>query len=183
MTNKDKNMNTNNDRVLVARVASAHGIKGLVKMQSFTANPDDFADYSPLFDENGNDVEFEIVGEAKGQFLVQIEGINNRNDAEDLKGMQIFTSRAGLGDLDEDEYFLSDLVGLNIVDSENKVYGKVVKVSNYGSCDLLEVKTENGKSFLVPMIEEKVELIDFDNDQIVVADIAELLSLGGIKDE
>ncbi len=180
--NNEKAIIAIHDRVLVARVNSAHGIRGLVKVQSFTANPDDFATYEVLVDENNNPLNFQIVGEAKSMFLVQFDQVNTRNQAEELKGLNIYTSRESLGELDDEEFFLNDLVGLNIIDENNKKYGLVDKVVNYGSCDLLQVKTSNNKSFLVPMTEEKIKLIDFDNDQIIVNNIKELLDLGGIKE-
>ncbi len=177
-----KENTANENMVLVARVTAAHGIKGLVKVQSFTATPSDFVNYAPLFDDNGNTVEIKVSGEAKGQFLVQLAGVTTRNDAEVCKGMNIYANRDNLGDLEDGEFFMNDLIDMDIADVDGNVYGTVNKVLNYGSCDLLEVKSNQGKTFLVPVIEEKVEMIDFENNQVIVNDIAELLALGGIKD-
>ncbi len=183
MTSRNKNTMNDTNMVLVARVTSAHGIRGLVKVQSFTSIPEDFANYSPLFDENGKEVDIKISGEAKGMFLAQVNGITTRNDAEDIKGLSIYANRDSLGDLEDGEFFLNDIVDLDIADSEGKIYGTVEKVVNYGSCDLLQVKSKSNKTFLVPMIEEHVELIDFDNNKVIVHGVKQLMELGGIKDD
>ena len=172
--------NSNMDIVLVAKVVAAHGIKGLVKVQSLTHYPEDFMEYTPLQDKSGNVLSFSVTGETKGMFMAQFEGVDTRDDAEKLKGLDIYALRTNMGELAEDEIFANDLIGMDIVDADGKAQGQVVNIVNYGSCDLLDVRFGD-KSYFIPYLEEHITLVDTDNNKIEARDIEGFLELGGVK--
>ena len=101
------------DLVLVGVVTAPHGVRGLVKVKSFTEEPSDVVAYGALSDQTGRKTfRLDIVGEAKGQLIVRMDGIADRNAAEDLKGQKLYIHRSALPETEEDEFYHADLIGL-----------------------------------------------------------------------
>lgn len=139
------------DRVLLGQIGAAHGIKGEVRIKSFTNAPLDIITYGPLTT-NRPDLTIIIKNSrlSKGLVIASIDGISDRNQAETLNGVELFTEQKNLAEIsDDDEFYYSDLIGLEARDVDGKVIGQVASIDNYGAGDILEVKLANGKTELL----------------------------------
>ncbi len=162
MTNKTKQ----NELVCVASIATVHGIHGVVKVKSFTQNETDFASLGTLCDKQAKRFfDVEIVGQNKGLYLVKIDGINDRTTAEALRGVELFVERSQLPDLQEDEFYFQDLVGMTAKTPEGEVLGLVKAVYNFGAGDILEIE---GIADFVAFSEQNVPEIDMINKVMTV---------------
>ena len=133
----------NKNLIPVGVIANVHGIRGLVKVKSFTADPDSLFDYTPLLNKDGDVVEIEKSGTAKGMYLAKINGISDRNDAELLKGNELFITPDQLPELEDGSYYNNDLIGLDVMDTDSNKIGTVINMHNYGAGDLVEVKFDS----------------------------------------
>lgn len=126
-------------------ITGVKGIRGEVKIKSFTEDPEDLTAYGPLYDASGKTVfKIKTVGLAKGQLVARIKDVSDRNQAEALKGTELFVSRDKLPDVDdEDAFYYADLIGLKVVlQDDGSLFGKVVQVHDFGAGDMLEVQKE-----------------------------------------
>jgi 16S rRNA processing protein RimM len=157
--------------VCVAQVATAHGVRGALRLRTFTEDPASVAAYGPLLDEKGRELfSVRVIGAAKGGVLVKAEGVETRDDAEALRGLRLYIPRDRLPEPeDEDEFYLSDLVGLEAVDAAGAPRGRVVTVQNFGAGDLVEVRGPDGETFYVPFTREAVPEVDVKGGRVVIA--------------
>ena len=129
-------------RVLVGAISGAHGMRGLVRLKSFTAEPADIGSYAPLEDEAGTPVRLGLTGgQAGGALLARIEGTEDRTAAEAMKGTRLYVPRSALPEPDEDEWYHADLVGLSVCDEEDRPLGTVRAVLDHGAGDVIEIET------------------------------------------
>src|SRR3954467_15447493 len=106
-------MSAQDKRVCVGVITGAQGVRGAVRVKSFTAEPEDVASYGPLEDERGERrFALRLVGSAKGVLIAMIAGIDDRDRAEALRGVRFYLPRAALPPTDEEEYYHADLIGL-----------------------------------------------------------------------
>ena len=129
-------------RLCLAVIGAAHGVRGAMKVKTFTETPQDLAAYGPLTDETGERV-FVITScqPAKGGARITIDGVSDRDAAEALKNMRLYVARDSLPALaDEDDFYHSDLIGLNVCDDEGAKIGRVLACHNFGAGDLLEIR-------------------------------------------
>jgi len=156
--------------VVMGVITAAHGIRGEVKLKSFTANPEDIAAYGPLLIENGPRVARILsLKPARGQFIARLEGIDERTAAEALKGKKLKLERARLPEPEEEEFYYSDLIGLKAVDGAGRELGEVAAVHDFGAGDLLEIRPRGGgKSFFLPFTREAVPEIDIAGGAITI---------------
>ena len=161
---------TAEDRVCLGVVAGAHGVRGLLKIKSFTAEPLDIGAYGPLSDAKGQRrFDPEIKGRVKESVLVAFAGVTDRDQAQALRGTRLYVSRSVLPEPeDEDEFYNTDLIGLRVEDGAGKVLGSVKAMHNFGGGDLLEVQPAEGKSWLVPFTKLAVPVVDLDQGRVVV---------------
>jgi 16S rRNA processing protein RimM len=147
--------------VLIGRITGAHGIRGEVKLQSFTAEPEAIAAYGALRTDRGETVAIERLRPQKQGFIATLKGVSDRNRAEALGGTELFVDRAALPEPRSDENYVHDLVGSAAVTRDGTEFGKVVDVVNYGAGDLLEIARPDDKvSILVPFSDAFVPEID-----------------------
>lgn len=132
--------------VHVGTISGAHGIKGEIKLRSFTANPKAIADYQPLSDaKNTREFRFTIIGVVKDQLIAKVEGINDRNAAELLRQTELYAPRERIpSPQHEDEVLLEDLIGLQARLSDGSIYGNILAVMNYGAGDIVEIAPAKG---------------------------------------
>lgn len=152
-------------RVCLGRASGARGLKGEVRIRTFTEDPLAIGSYGPLEDEAGErSFEIEKVTAAKEGVIARLKGVTSREDAEALKGTEFYVARDRLPDpLDDSEFYHADLVGLVAVSADGAALGTVVAVQNYGAGDLLEVRpATGGNTVLVPFTQEIVPDIDRD---------------------
>jgi 16S rRNA processing protein RimM len=161
------------DRVLLGVVAAPHGVRGLVRIKSFTDDPMAVAAYGPLSDEAGKKVyRVEALSAARGAILARIEGVADRTAAEALRGLRLYVERKRLPDAGEREWYEADLVGLAAVGRDGKDWGKVVAFHDFGAGSVMEV---SGGAML-PFTDEAVPEIDVEGGKLVIDPPAGLLA-------
>ena len=158
------------DRICVAQIGGAHGIRGEVKLKSFTTDPLAVKDYGPLASEDGAlELEIEAVRPAKGHLVARLRGIVDRNAAERLTNLKLFIPRDRLPPAADDEFYHVDLVGLAAEAADGTRLGTVVAVHDFGAGDILELQPEVGKATLmVPFTDTFVPRVDIAGGRIIV---------------
>ncbi|MGD1933414.1 MAG: ribosome maturation factor RimM [Candidatus Phaeomarinobacter sp.] len=145
--------------VLLGAIAGAHGVRGDVRVKTFTDDPAAIGDYGPVHTEDGRVFSLKVTKPVKGGMAAKLDGVTDRDQAEALKGTRLYVSREALGepgvDDDGDEaYFHADLVGCVLVSEQNEEIGRVTAVHDFGAGDLLDVLRSDadgaGKPVLVP---------------------------------
>lgn len=127
--------------IRVGLITGAHGIRGEVKLRSFTADPPAIAGYSPFYTARGATVEIARLRPQTDGFIASLKGVTDRNAAEALRGTELFVARDRLPEPDDGEVYLGDLVGRAVHDGERRL-GEIIAVANFGASDLLEVAIE-----------------------------------------
>jgi len=156
--------------ILLAAVMGAQGLKGEVKVKTFTASPDALPRYGKLHARDGRTFTITAFRSPKqGEAVIAFAEVKDRNTAEALKGTELFVSRDALPEPDEDEFYHADLVGLEARDSEGRVIGKVVAVHNFGASDVIELARSDGDSVHLAFTRETVPVIKIAEGYIVVA--------------
>ena len=162
-------MGTPRDQVLVGVIVGAHGIKGEVKLKSFTSDPLSIGRYGPLHSTSGQQFEITKLKATKDDFIASLKNVNDRNEAELLKGVELFIAREKLPKLKTHETYAHDLMGLDVVLESGGKLGKLVGMPNYGAGDLLEVAVDgNTDTVLIPFTNAFVPQNDFTNGKIIV---------------
>jgi 16S rRNA processing protein RimM len=157
------------DQVLVGVIVGAHGIKGEVKLKSFTSEPMSIGRYGPLQSSSGQQFEITKLKAAKDDFIASLKNVNDRNEAEALKGVELFVARQKLPKLNVHETYAHDLMGLDVVLENGSKLGKLVGMPNYGAGDLLEVDVDgHSETVLIPFTNAFVPQNDFSNGRITV---------------
>jgi 16S rRNA processing protein RimM len=166
-------MAVGNNMICVGMIAGVHGVKGLVKLQSFTEPFDALADY-PVLDENGTPISLQIMPQPGGKLLGQMPGLTDRTEAEKLRGKRLYVQREDLPEPDEGEYYHTDLIGMEARSADGAVLGQVLALHNFGASDIVEIGTKGAKSFMVPFTDAFVPEVDVDARFIVVAAFEEV---------
>ena len=141
------------DLVLVARFGAAHGVRGEIRLKSFTGEPEAIAYYSPLYDQSGTRsfVLTYLRHVRDDMFVARVEGVTSRSDAEALTNLDLHVDKAQLPPAEDEEFYHSDLIGLAAVLEDGTRLGDVLNVLNFGAGDILEVKpTTGGETLLYP---------------------------------
>jgi 16S rRNA processing protein RimM len=162
-----------NDMILVAQFGAAHGIKGEVRLKTYTQDPMAVADYGPLVAPDGRRFEIEAMRPAAGSsspdmLVVRIKGVRDRNAAEALNRLELSVPKDALPPADEGEYYHADLIGLRAFTLTGEELGTVIGVPNYGAGDLIEIAPPRGQTILVPFTDPSVPEIDVAGGRIVV---------------
>ncbi len=165
--------------VLMAVVGAAQGLRGEVRVKAFTADPLALGEYGNLRSMDGRVFEVLDIREAKNVVVVRFRGINDRNAAEALNGLELYVEREAFPDeeLDEDEFYYADLEGLEVYDGDGQHYGAVTGVYDFGAGDLLELKGPGKRPVLIPFSEAAVLEIDLEASKMLIDPIA-----AGLKD-
>lgn len=164
-------------RVCVGRIAGAHGVRGEVRIASYTDDPHDIASYGPVSDEDGTR-QFTIKPGrmAKSHLVARIEGIDDRNAAEALRGVTLYVSRAALPEPDDEEFYWEDLVGLRAETTGGELLGSVLSVQDYGAGVMLEVGESLRLATLVPFTRDIVPSVDLGAGRLTIDPPVGLLS-------
>ena len=167
----------NNDRICVGVIGAPHGVRGLVRVKSFTETPEDVAAYGPLTDGQGRQVVLTVTGHAKGMIVCRVDGITDRDGAAAIKGERLYVARAALPPTgDGDEFYHADLIGLTVETADGEPVGSVRAVHDFGAGDVLEViSAEDSRAVVLPFTREVVPEVDIPGRRIVVAPPAGLL--------
>ena len=157
------------DRVIVGRIGGAFGVKGEVRVKSFCADPAAIADYAPLTTDAGRTfAQMVLTGQASGGFTARLDGVVTKEEADALRGTDLYAERTALPSLPDDEYYYADLEGLEVVDTGGAALGTVARVVDHGAGDLLEVTVPGqAETVLVPFTHEVVPTVDLTAGRIV----------------
>ena len=162
------------ERFKIGKIVGAFGIRGEVKVYPYTDRPERFRELETVL---AGDEEFRVRGVRyqKNLVLLRLEGVEDRNQAEALRNRYLTIDREHLRELDEDEYFVFDLIGLEAVDTEGKHIGRVTDVIQNSAQDLYEIEVDSGNRYLVPAVYEIVTDIDINSGIMTIKPIPGLL--------
>jgi 16S rRNA processing protein RimM len=157
-------------RVCVGQIGAPHGVRGEVRLRSFTAEPDAITGYGPLETEDGRVFEIESLRPAKDHFVATLSGIGDRDAAEKLANLKLYVPRERLPALIEtDEFYHADLIGLAVFNKAGEQLGTVLAVHNFGAGDLIEVRlAAGGKTEMIAFNERNVPSVDIAAGRVVI---------------
>lgn len=155
--------------ICVGSLSGAYGVRGEVRLKSYCAEPSDIADYNPLSDADGlRQFNVTLVRPIKGGYAARVSGVSTKEDADALRGTDLFAPRDRLPSLPDDEFYHADLIGLDVVDTGGVLLGKVKTVQNHGAGDLLEIHGPGMKNtVLLPFTQAAVPTVDLAGGRIV----------------
>jgi len=155
--------------ICVARIGAAHGVRGAVKLWTFTEDPLAVKHYGPLATKDGTR-QFEVTHarEAKGHLVATLKGIATRDEAERLNGVELYIARDQLPETDEDEYYHADLIGLAAVTAADAPIGRVIAIHNFGAGDIIEIAPSHGSTMLLPFTNAVVPTVDLAGGRVVI---------------
>jgi 16S rRNA processing protein RimM len=171
-------MTTEKDRVCMGVVGAPHGVRGAVRIKSFTDEPEAIGRYGTLEDESGaKRFALRVIGNVKGDGMViaTLSGVGDRDQAGAHRGLRLYAPRAALPPTEEDEFYHADLVGLTAMLDGGEQLGKVVAVHDFGAGDMLEIARAKGQPVLVPFTRAAVPVVDLAAGRVVVDPPAGLL--------
>jgi 16S rRNA processing protein RimM len=170
-------MNGQQKRVCLGVITGAQGVRGAVRIKSFTADPADIAAYGPVEDESGERrLDLRLVGAAKGVLIAKLHGVDDRDRAEALRGLRLYLAREALPPPGEDEYYHADLIGLDAALVDGTPIGRVRAVHDFGAGDTLEIDRPEGPPVMVPFTRAIVPIVDLDAGRLVLDPPPGLLS-------
>ncbi|MGE5504118.1 MAG: ribosome maturation factor RimM [Actinomycetota bacterium] len=157
------------ERVCVGAVVGAHGVRGAVRLKSFTEHAADIGRYGPVEDESGERrFKVKVTGEAKGLVIATLAGVTDRDAAEGLRGTRLYVPRERLPRTEEDEFLYTDLVGLAAEGLAGERLGTVKAVADFGAGEVLDIALVGGGSLMVPFTKAAVPVVDVAGRRLVV---------------
>lgn len=156
-------------KICVGQFAGAHGVRGLVRLRSFTEDPEAIFGYAPLLDETGKRA-FKMTPKStiRDMFLVNVDGVKDKEAADSLRGDKIYIPHELLPQTRKGEYYEADLIGLRAVDESGKEYGKVRGVFDHGGGPFLEIGASSKDSFMLPFRDAFVPKIDLEEGVLAI---------------
>jgi 16S rRNA processing protein RimM len=155
--------------ICVARIGAAHGVRGEVKLWTFTQDPLAVKAYGPLRTKDGAR-QFEVTHarQAKDHLVATFKGVTTRDEAERLNGIELYVAREKLPATDEDEFYHADLIGLTAVTAADAPLGRVVAIHNFGAGDIIEIAPPQGATMLLPFTNAVVPAVDVAGGRLVI---------------
>jgi len=172
-------------RVLLGVVAAPHGVRGLVRIKSFTEDPMDIASYGALSDESGKKAyRVEALSVVKDAVLARIEGVADRTAAEAVRGLRLYVERSALPATDGQQWYEADLIGLAAVGRDGRDWGKVMAFHDFGAGRTMEISggSASRNSVMLPFTDEAVPEVDVEGGKVVVDPPAGVLAGGEAKE-
>jgi 16S rRNA processing protein RimM len=156
-------------QICVARIGAAHGVRGAVKLWTFTQDPLAVQAYGPLATKDGAR-QFEVTQarQAKGHLVATLKGVTTREEAERLNGIELYVAREQLPDAGSGEYYHADLIGLAAVTAADAPLGRVVAIHNFGAGDIIEIAPPTGATMLLPFTNAVVPTVDLAGGRVVI---------------
>ncbi len=162
-------MSSVSQQICVARIGAPHGVRGAVKLWTFTEDPMAVMHYGPLATKDGGR-KFEVANarEAKGHLVATLKGVATREDAERLNGIELYIPREKLPATDAGEYYHADLIGLAAVNAAGEPIGRVIAIHNFGAGDIIEIAPPQGATMLLPFSNAVVPTVDLAAGRVVI---------------
>lgn len=156
-------------QVCIARIGAAHGVRGAVKLWTFTEDPFSVLDYGPLSTRDGAR-RFEVgnARAAKDHLVATLKGVTTRDDAEKLTGVELYVPREKLPPAEDGEYYHVDLIDLAAVSPDGAPVGRVVAIHNFGAGDVIEIAPPKGPTLLLPFTNAVVPTVDIAGGRVVI---------------
>jgi 16S rRNA processing protein RimM len=155
--------------VCVARIGAAHGVRGAVKLWTFTEDPFAVKAYGPLSTKDGTrQFEVTMAREAKGHLIATLKGVTSRDEADGLNGVELYVPRGRLPATEDGEYYHADLIGLAAVTTSGAPLGCVVAIHNFGAGDIIEIAPPQGATMLLPFSSAVVPTVDLAAGCVVI---------------
>jgi 16S rRNA processing protein RimM len=156
-------------RVCLGVVTGPHGVQGAVRIKSFTEVPEDIARYGPLSDQPGcSCFEVQILGIAKGVVIARLSGVEDRSQAEALRGVRLYLPRSALPQTEAEEYYHADLIGLEAVLGDGTPVGRVRAIHDFGAGDTLELARLDAPPIMVPFTRAVVPIVEVATGRLVL---------------
>jgi 16S rRNA processing protein RimM len=157
------------EKICVARIGAAHGVRGAVKLWTFTEDPFAVKAYGPLSTkDSARHFEVTSAREAKDHLVATFEGVTTRDEAERLNGIELYVPREKLPATEDDEYYHADLIGLAAVTTADEPLGRVVAIHNFGAGDIIEIAPPSGTTMLLPFTNAVVPTVDIAGGRVVI---------------
>ena len=155
--------------ICIARIGAAHGVRGAVKLWTFTDDPLAVKSYGPLITKDGAR-QFEVTQAraAKDHLVATLKGVTTRNEAERLNGIELYIARDKLPATGDDEYYHADLIGLAAVTAADAPIGRVIAIHNFGAGDIIEIAPPHGATMLLPFTNAVVPTVDLAGGRVVI---------------
>jgi 16S rRNA processing protein RimM len=155
--------------ICVARIGAAHGVRGAVKLWTFTEDPLAVKRYGPLATKDGaRQFEVATARQAKDHLVATLKGVTTRDEAERLNGIELYVAREKLPATDQNEYYHTDLIGLTAVTAADAPLGRVVAIHNFGAGDIIEIAPPQGATLLLPFTNAVVPTVDLAGGRVVI---------------
>lgn len=173
---------TQEKQVLIGKVSSSHGVRGLVKVHLYIDDPEVISGLKFANDKNGNEI-FEILSlvKHKNLYLMKLDGIEDRNQSDALRGTEFYINEDLMPELEEDEFFVSELEGLRVKDSSKEDFGTVKNVFNFGAGDVLEIVKISGEYFMLTFTKDTVPEINIEEGFITINERFAISNKGEIQ--
>ncbi|MBM1633375.1 16S rRNA processing protein RimM [Sulfitobacter mediterraneus] len=157
------------DRICVGAIAGAYGVKGELRIKSFCATPEDIENYTPLWSEDGSrQFALAILRPIKNGFSARIADVATKEEADALRGVNLFADRNQMPSLPDDEFYHADLIDLEVYDTGGVLLGRVKTVQNHGADDLLELQLAGtSATTFLPFTKAAVPTVDLTAGRIV----------------
>ena len=162
-------------KICVARIGAPHGVRGEVRLWTFTEDPLAVLHYGPLTTRDGSRA-FEVTKarQAKDHLVATIKGVADRTAAEKLNRLELYIARDQLPEPGDDEYYHADLIGLAAETAAGEPLGRVLAIHNFGAGDIIEIAPPSGSTMLLPFTNAVVPTIDIKNGRVVIELPAEI---------
>lgn len=158
-----------NTLIRVGRVAGAFGVKGEVRISAFTEDPKTLLAHKTLLKEDRSAGLTLLSGRAqKDNLICRVDGIDTPEAADALRGLNLYIPRDALPEPEEDEFYLSDLIGLAAVSPTGEALGRIKSVRDFGAGDILEIQPPTGQSWWVSFTREAVPSVDIAGGKVVI---------------
>jgi 16S rRNA processing protein RimM len=157
------------EKICVARIGAAHGVRGAVKLWTFTEDPFAVKAYGPLSTkDDARHFEVTSAREAKDHLVATFKDVATREEAERLNGIELYVAREKLPATDEDEYYHADLIGLAAETTTGVTLGRVLAIHNFGAGDIIEIAPPSGVTMLLPFTNAVVPTVDLAGKRVVI---------------
>ena len=164
------------EKIKLGQIVTAVGIKGEVKVYPYTDILERFEEIDSLMIESKT-AKINGVRYMKNMVILRLEGVDDRNAAEALRGKNLYIDRKDMWEMPEDTYLVKDLLGMTVMDPEGNRIGKLVDVIQNSAQDLYEIEREDGKKFLLPAVGEFVQTVNLNKRIMIVRLIEGLVEL------
>ncbi|MFC1659470.1 ribosome maturation factor RimM [Pseudomonadota bacterium] len=158
-----------NKKICIGKITSPHGIRGEVKVKTFLEDPNSIMNFKDIFDQKSKKkFKFEkIRGQKKDVVIVKIKGCEDKNEADKIRGTELYISRNELPETEEGEFYYNDLIGLEVFEDKKKI-GVIKNIYNFGAGEILEITLDSGKEIDVPFNDDYVKQIDLKTEKITI---------------